>query len=188
MPIHGTITTMSTPLIKAPGNLPFPTGRTSIRSRRSFGGPIIRNKTFFFGLFDQNFVRTRAVVNGTVLTDTARQGIYRYFDGWTPDDADATPGTSSRPAVNSQGIPLTAAEDPLLYTGQGLICFSVFGNQKVNPSTFEMSSVHGSGLPRWHRHFPHSHQRWLALLGHRPSRCRYDRIHEEVSGCHADRQ
>jgi hypothetical protein len=83
----------------------------------SFGGPIIRNKTFFFGLYDQNFVRTRAVVNGTVLTDTARQGIYRYFDGWTPDDADATPGTSARPAVNFQGIPLSPAQDPLLYQG-----------------------------------------------------------------------
>ena len=113
----------------------------------SFGGPIIRNKTFFFGLYDQNFVRTRAVVNGTVLTDTARQGIYRYFDGWTPDDADATPGTSARPAVNFQGIPLTAAQDPLLYQGQGLICFSVFGNQKLNPDTFQMSPFTQSDCP-----------------------------------------
>ena len=50
----------------------------------SYGGPIIKNKTFFFGLFDKNIVKTRALVNGLVLTDTARQGIFRYFDGWTP--------------------------------------------------------------------------------------------------------
>src|SRR5678816_918731 len=102
----------------------------------SYGGPIIRNKTFFFALFDRNFVRTRQTVNGLVLTDTARQGIFRYFDGWTPDDADGTPGASSRPAVDFQGNPLSAAQDPLLYSKQGLICFSVFGNRKVNPDTF----------------------------------------------------
>jgi len=104
----------------------------------SYGGPIIRNKTFFFGLFDRNFVRTRQIVNGQVLTDTARQGIFRYFDTWTPDDADATPGTNSRPAVDFQGNPLSAAQDPLLYRGRGLICFSVFGDFKVNPDTFQM--------------------------------------------------
>jgi hypothetical protein len=71
----------------------------------SFGGPIIRNKTFFYGLFDRNFVRTRSIVDGIVLTDTARQGIYRYFEGLTPDDADATPGTTSNPAVDFIGNP-----------------------------------------------------------------------------------
>jgi hypothetical protein len=120
----------------------------------SFGGPIIRNKTFFFGLFDRNFVRTRSVVNGLVLTDTARQGIFRYFDGWTPDDADATPGANSRPAVNFQGIPLSPAQDPLLYQGQGLICFSVFGNQKVNPTTFQMTPFTQADCPGGTAIFP----------------------------------
>jgi hypothetical protein len=105
----------------------------------SYGGPLIKNKTFFFGLFDRNFVRTRSIVNGTVLTETARQGIFRYFDGWTPQNADATPGATARPAVDFQGNPLSAGRDPLLYQGRGLICFSVFGNQKVNPETFQMS-------------------------------------------------
>ena len=103
----------------------------------SFGGPIFRNKTFFFGLFDRNFVKTRQIVDGLVLTDVARQGIFRYFDTWTPDDAGATPGTSSRPAIDFQGNPLSAAQDPLLYRGQGLICFSVFGNQRLD-TNFQM--------------------------------------------------
>jgi hypothetical protein len=106
----------------------------------SFGGPIIRNKTFFFGLFDRNFVRTRSIVDGLVLTDTARQGIFRYFSGWTPDDADATPGTSSYPAVDFLGNPVAPPinQNGTPYSG-GLVCFSVFGTQKVNPSTFQMS-------------------------------------------------
>ena len=115
----------------------------------SFGGPIFRNKTFFFGLFDKNFVRARAIVNGQVLTDTARQGIFRYFDGWTPDDADATPGASSLPSVDQLGNPLapTINQNGNPYSGIGLVCFSVFGNQKVNPDTFQMTSFGPSDCP-----------------------------------------
>jgi hypothetical protein len=120
----------------------------------SYGGPIIKNKTFFFGLFDKNMVKTRALVNGLVLTDTARQGIFRYFDGWTPDDADATPGTSSRPAVDFQGNPLSITQDPLLYQGKGLICFSVFGTQKVNPDTFQMTPFGQADCPGGTAYFP----------------------------------
>src|SRR5436190_3680223 len=120
----------------------------------SYGGPIVHNKTFFYGLYDQNVVRTRAIVNGLVLTDTARQGIFRYFDGWTPDDADATPGSSSRSAVDFQGKPLTAAQDPLLYANDGLRCFSVFGNQKVNPDTFQMSPFTAADCPGGTAVFP----------------------------------
>jgi hypothetical protein len=120
----------------------------------SFGGPIKKNKTFFYGLFDRNFVRAREIVNGTVLTDTARQGIYRYFDGWTPDDADATPGATSRPAVDFQGNPLGRDRDPSNYSGRGLICFSVFGNLKVSPSTFQMSPFTQADCPGGTAIFP----------------------------------
>ena len=115
----------------------------------SYGGPIIRNKTFFFALVDKNFVRTRSTVNGLVLTDTARQGIFRYFDGWTPDDADGALTTTSRPAVNFQGLPLapTTNQNGTPYSGSGLVCFSVFGNQKVNPDTFQMSPFGASDCP-----------------------------------------
>jgi hypothetical protein len=34
------------------------------------------------------------------------------------------------PAVDFQGNPLSASQDPLLYSKQGLICFSVFGIRK----------------------------------------------------------
>ncbi|HEY2380569.1 MAG TPA: TonB-dependent receptor, partial [Terriglobia bacterium] len=45
------------------------------------GGPIIKNKTFFFFLFDGQRFLTKANFTGTVLTDQARQGIFRYFPG-----------------------------------------------------------------------------------------------------------
>jgi hypothetical protein len=108
----------------------------------SYGGPILRNKTFFFALFDRNFVRTRAIVNGLVLTDSARQGIFRYFDKFSPLATDATPGTNSLPSVDFQGNPVAPLKNPdgvTNYSGIGLVCFSVFGNQKLNPDTFQMT-------------------------------------------------
>src|SRR5688572_29825905 len=47
----------------------------------SAGGPIIRNKTFFFALWDMNFNRGRANTYVTVMTPCARNGVFRYFDG-----------------------------------------------------------------------------------------------------------
>lgn len=47
----------------------------------SFGGPIHKNKLFFFGNLQQLRARESAVVDRTVYTQTARQGIYRYVLG-----------------------------------------------------------------------------------------------------------
>ena len=117
----------------------------------SYGGPIIRNKTFFFALYDQNIVKTRATVNGLVLTDTARQGIFRYFQGWTPQAAGATPGTSARPAVDYQGNPLFSGNP-----SSSLNCFSVFGTQKLNPDTFQMTPFTAADCPGGTAIFPSS--------------------------------
>ena len=48
----------------------------------SLGGPIVKNKTFFFTLFDKQFERDRQVARPVVLTDCARNGILRYWPGW----------------------------------------------------------------------------------------------------------
>ncbi|MBI2149998.1 MAG: TonB-dependent receptor [Acidobacteria bacterium] len=45
------------------------------------GGPIIGNKTFFFVLVDEQRWVARQNVIGTVFTNEARQGIFRYFPG-----------------------------------------------------------------------------------------------------------
>jgi hypothetical protein len=76
----------------------------------SLGGPIFRNKTFFFVLYDRNDQRQKETVNAAVLTPTARQGIFRFFPGVNNGNADATPsGTgNSRVAavVDKAGNPL----------------------------------------------------------------------------------
>ena len=54
----------------------------------SFGGPIVKNKTFFYALWDQNISSLRATVNAHVLTNEARQGIFRYWEGWVGRSAD----------------------------------------------------------------------------------------------------
>src|SRR6185295_5998502 len=48
----------------------------------SLGGPIVRNRTFFFALWDQQISRFRTNQNPTVPTPCALNGIFRYYDNW----------------------------------------------------------------------------------------------------------
>jgi len=107
----------------------------------AYGGPIIRNKTFFYALWDQDINRSRSIVDGIVLTDTARLGIFRYFDGWNPATFDrtmtATPTTVATriaPAVDVAGNPVrpTLNANGTPYSGAGLMCFSVFGTMRLD--------------------------------------------------------
>jgi len=94
---------------------------TSVLKRNQFagrvGGPIRKNKTFFFFLYDGNRQATSASQTETVLTASARQGIFRYFPGVTNGNAIA-----SVPTVNLAGNPVQpgSATGPLAST-------SVFG-------------------------------------------------------------
>ncbi|MDX2269190.1 MAG: carboxypeptidase regulatory-like domain-containing protein [Bryobacter sp.] len=47
----------------------------------SVGGPIVKNKLFYFGNLQRLTARDSAIVNRTVYTDTAKQGIFRYVRG-----------------------------------------------------------------------------------------------------------
>ena len=114
----------------------------------SFGGPIIRNKTFFFVLVDKQIVNRRQLVTTPVLTETARQGIWRYWEGWNPGPAlladptsFTTPGsqpTGTIASVDFNGNPLAPNFNPTggPYALGGLKCFSVFGNVKVDGTPF----------------------------------------------------
>jgi hypothetical protein len=128
----------------------------------SIGGPVQipkvydgKNKTFFYTLWDQNIQRRRQTFQVNVLTDTARQGIFRYWSGynpvgWNPSEAAASPtfplnaANASYIAVDQLGNPVRPPANPTSptldpgnplfqpYTGS-LICFSVFGTQRLDP-------------------------------------------------------
>jgi hypothetical protein len=78
----------------------------------SYGGPIIRNKTFFFALYDQQIHRARTPVNNTVLTPCARNGIFRYVPGLVngnflaPPYSPATPPNTPQRVVGADGSAL----------------------------------------------------------------------------------
>ncbi len=118
----------------------------------SAGGPILRNKTFFFGLYDQQFERQRGTARPVVLTDCARNGIFRYWEGWgngntlTPTNTGtAAPAIAS---VDSFGNPVRPATSPTggAYTGQ-LRYFSVFGAVTNTPTRPDCSDAQISGTP-----------------------------------------
>jgi hypothetical protein len=105
----------------------------------SYGGPIVKNKTFFFALWDQQFNYQRDLVYANVMTNSARQGIFRYFEGWNPGNVltPTNPATPIIASVDLAGNPVAPRTNPngTAYTG-GLRCFSVFGNVKFDGTPF----------------------------------------------------
>jgi len=118
----------------------------------ALGGPVQipglydgKNKTFFYTLFQQNISNTRQVVFANVLTDTARQGIFRYYPGFAPmgynvnstipnQTLPVTASTASWVAVDVAGNPVAPPGNPngtTPYSSQ-LTCFSVFGNKRLD--------------------------------------------------------
>ena len=95
-----------------------------------FGGPIIKNKTFFFFLVDKQRYMIRQTFVGTVLTPLARQGIFRFFP-----NADNQSATSLSPTVDRNGNPVR----PPNATGD-LQSFNIFGRdpsrQTFDPTGF----------------------------------------------------
>jgi hypothetical protein len=82
------------------------------------GGPIVKNKTFFFLLFEGQRDIKRQQATGNTLTDMARAGIFRYWPG-----VDNANRTSSNPTVDLSGNPLK----PAGATGE-LSAIDLFGN------------------------------------------------------------
>lgn len=61
----------------------------------ALGGPIKRNRTFFFATAEWQRQISDSIENRVVYTSTLRSGIFRYVTG----------GTNSTSLVNSQGVP-----------------------------------------------------------------------------------
>jgi hypothetical protein len=85
------------------------------------GGPIKKNKTFFFGLFDKQWALIREAYTAFALTPCAQRGIYRYFANvgptygggplptaptWAQPTGQGA-GFTQTPWVNQAGVPRT---------------------------------------------------------------------------------
>ncbi len=89
------------------------------------GGPIKKNKTFFFGLYAGNRQVTSASSTRTVLTGPARNGNFRFFPGAINANANAT----INPTVDMAGNPV----QPATATG-ALRTINVFGLDPNRPN------------------------------------------------------
>ena len=117
------------------------------QSTVSLGGPIIKNKTFFFVLYDRNDQRQKENIDALVLTPTARQGLFRYFPGVNNGNADATASgtgaTRIAPVVDKLGNPLDWTQIPGA-TGP-MRTFNVFGDS-LNPGDPSRTGMDPTGL------------------------------------------
>ena len=111
-----------------------PDWRNSHEFTGSYGGPIRKSKTFFFVLYNHNTSNTRQSVTTSVMTDAARNGVFRYFDLWNnaaagtpiPQFPVANLTAATYPVVDLAGNPARPPFNPdgTAYTGT-LRCFSV---------------------------------------------------------------
>ena len=97
------------------------------------GGPIIRDKAFFFFLFDGQRFLSKEETIGIVMTPEARQGIFRYLTAGSPGSAGGTSrrngnAFSTTPSVDLQGNVLGA--DPATGSPLFLNSFNLFSDVK----------------------------------------------------------
>lgn len=110
----------------------------------SASGPIKKNKTFFFALWNGQISAIRDTVNVLALTPCARKGIFRYFDNWVNGRYGAATNTTGTtptiPVVDFQGNPVRPPTNPdgTPYTGK-LEAYSIFGKLLKVPQTNDCS-------------------------------------------------
>src|SRR4051812_49028296 len=90
----------------------------------SLGGPIKKNKTFFFVLWDQALDWQRTDALSTVLTPCARNGIFRFFDNVINGNASIPNSSTQARSVDINGNPVSNL-GPLRYG-------SVYGQLPAN--------------------------------------------------------
>ena len=104
------------------------------------GGPVKKNKAFFFVLLDDQRYVEKVTTVSTVLTAPARQGIFRYLTSGSPGGGSRRNGNafSTTPSVDLNGNILTSSNGTPLF----LNSFNVFSDvkdpnrTKIDPTWF----------------------------------------------------
>src|SRR5438046_7510803 len=68
------------------------------------GGPIVKNKTFFFAFFNGQRDLKKNQATGLTFTDMAKAGIFRYWPG-----VDVLNANNNNPSVDRHGNPIAHA-------------------------------------------------------------------------------
>ena len=80
----------------------------------SYGGPIVKNKTFFFVLYEGQKMISRSLATATVMTAEARKGNFRFFPGISSGNTDTatvcTGSTPAAPVVDALGNPVALSK------------------------------------------------------------------------------
>jgi len=117
----------------------------------SAGGPLIKNKTFFFALWNGLLPKIRENINATILTPCARRGIFRYFDEWNNGNVNTVTNRGTTPVtavVDPSGNPVRPPTSPNGNAYSGALHYaSVFGPLVRNPTQPDCSDAVVQGQP-----------------------------------------
>ncbi|HYR86343.1 MAG TPA: TonB-dependent receptor [Terriglobia bacterium] len=118
----------------------------------SVGGPIVKNRTFFFALWNGLLPAGRNLENPSVLTPCARNGIFRYYDNWSNGNAfqvtQATGATPRIAVVDQAGNPMAPKTNPDGTPHNGILRYaSVFGRLQNTPTRPDCSDAIVAGGP-----------------------------------------